>query len=367
MTPPPAAAPILQMEPSFGEEEARAVCAYMQSGAWITEYQYTQEFEQRLAAFLGAPHCIANTNGTTSLALALLAVGVRAGDKVVVPGYTMIASATAVSLIGAKPVFVDVERETLCLDADQVQAALSDEVKAVISVDINGRCGDIDYLRELCRSRGIYVIEDASQALGSMHRGRFCGTLGDIATFSLSSQKIISTGQGGVVVTADAELADRVRKLKDFGRRRGGVDRHDTIGFNFKFTDLQAVIGIEQLKKLPDRIRHRKAAHQHYQSLLSDTPGIEMLPTPLENVTPWMTDIYVDCADELKAHLASRGIGSRRVHPAIHGELAYYDGKVNLPVSEDAARRGLWLPSASTLTKSDVDRVCGIIAEFIGR
>ncbi|MDA9981561.1 DegT/DnrJ/EryC1/StrS family aminotransferase [Gammaproteobacteria bacterium] len=355
---------IPQREPSFGDEEARAIADYMKTGAWITEYQYTDVFERRFSSFLGVSHSVATTSGTAGLVLALVVAGVRPGDKVIVPNFTMIASATAVSMIGAQPVFVDIEPHTLFMDLEQLNKKLDEGVKAVIVVDINGRCGDIDGITEICARRGVFVIEDAAQALGSRHGSRNCGTLGDIGAFSLSSQKIISTGQGGVVVTDDDSLAARVRRLKDFGRPMNGADTHEIIGFNFKITDLQAIIGIEQMRKITDRISHRKACHQQYESQLAGVSGIDMLATDLRSVTPWMTDIYLDCADDLKNYMNAQGIGSRRVHPSINKQMAY-DIDESFPVSESVSRRGLWLPSSSTLTESDIEQVCSVITKFM--
>lgn len=252
---------IMQMRPLFGEEEKRAICEYMDEDGFITEFKRTEQFEQMIAGYTGAKHCIVVNNGTVSLTLAALAVGVQAGDEVIVPNYTMIATPNSVKMFGAIPVFVDVEPETLCLDIEKVLQALTPKTKAIMLVSANGRYpkAGISAFEKLARERNLLLIEDSAQSLGSFYPdGRHIGRAGLVGSFSFSAPKIISTGQGGAVVTDDDSVAAKLRRLKDFGRSGGGNDVHDSIGYNFKFTELQACIGIEQMKKLPARVERKK-------------------------------------------------------------------------------------------------------------
>jgi perosamine synthetase len=213
------------MEPRFGEEEANAVCEYMRSGGWVTEFDKTREFETMIAAYTGASHCIVTNSGTISLTLAALACGVQAGDEVIVPNYTMIASPNSVFMIGANPIFVDVEPETLCLDIEKTKAALTPKTRAIMFVSANGRYpkAGIDSFVQRVEERGLMLIEDAAQSLGSRFPdGRHIGRSGKVGTFSFSAPKVITTGQGGCVITDDGEVARRLRQLKDFGRAAGG-------------------------------------------------------------------------------------------------------------------------------------------------
>jgi perosamine synthetase len=232
---------IMQMRPLFAEEEKKAVCEYMDEDGFITEFKRTQQFEGMLAEHCKVKHCVVVNNGTIAITLAGLAVGLAHGDEVIVPNYTMIATPNAVKMFGARPVFVDVDKETLCLDLEKTRAAITEKTKAIIFVAANGRyprCG-IDAFAELCRERGLFLIEDAAQALGSIYPdGKHIGTVGLVGTISFSAPKIISTGQGGCVITNDHQVATKLRRLKDFGRAGGGCDIHDCIlGLNSSFID----------------------------------------------------------------------------------------------------------------------------------
>ncbi len=357
---------IPQIEPSFDEKEADAVREYVLSGGWGTEFKKTAEFESRLAEFTGAGHCIVTTSGTVALTLALLARGIGPGDEVIVPDLTMIATANAATLIGARPKFVDVEPETLNIDIAQVERAIGPKTKAVIHVSLNGRSNDLDALSRLCRSRGLYLVEDAAQSLGSYFGDRHLGTVGDVGCLSFSMPKVITTGQGGAVLTNDAEIAAKARKLKDFGRAGGGNDIHDSIGFNFKFTDFQAVIGIEQMAKLPNRLARKKDIWRRYREGLAGINEIAWIETDTDKVAPWFVEIFVAGREALAAELKEKGIGTRPIYPPIHAQKAIGLDSLSFPVAEDYAARGLWLPSSVTITDQQIDYACSAIRAFFG-
>lgn len=355
---------IPQTEPWFDDNEADALRQYVLSGGWGTEFKKTAEFESQLSEFIGAGHCIVTTSGTVALSLALLALGIGPGDEVVVPDLTMIATANAATLIGAKPVFVDIESETLNLDLNAAEKAITAATKAIIHVSLNGRSNDLDALLSLCRSHGLYLVEDAAQSLGSYFDSRHLGTIGDVGCFSFSAPKVITTGQGGAVVTNDAAMAEALRRIKDFGRSSGGADIHDSIGFNFKFTDFQAVIGIEQMKKLPWRLKRKKEIWQRYRTRLAKIDAIEWIETDTERVAPWFVDVFVADRDSLSRYLHESGIGSRPIYPPVHAQKAIGLGHLSFPVTDLFAGRGLWLPSSTRLIDADIDRVCAAIQKF---
>jgi perosamine synthetase len=355
-----------QISPSFDVNEADALRDYVLSGGWGTEFHATQEFEAQLCAFTGAKHCIAVTSGTTALSVALLAQGIGPGDEIVMPDLTMIATPNSARMIGATPVFVDVESHTLTLDIAAVERALTPRTKAIIYVSLNGRSGDIDALLEVCRAKQLTLIEDAAQALGSFTAsGRHLGTIGNIGCLSFSPPKIISTGQGGAVLTNDDDIAKRIIRIKDFGRASGGHDIHDTIGFNFKFTDFQSTVGLEQMKKLPWRQERKKAIWHRYRDGLAGLNGIAWIDTDTDHVTPWFIDIFIENPDALATHLKNKSIGSRPIYPPIHSQVAYGLNELSFPVTEYFASRGLWLPSATDLSDSQIDRVVESIREFV--
>ena len=354
---------IHQIEPWIGTEEKEAIARYLDSNAWLTEFEQTREFERRIAEYAGCKHAAVVTNGTVSLFIALQALGVGPGDEVIVPNFTMVASANAVLMAGATPVLVDIERPTLCLDPELARRGVTSRTKAIMHVSLNGRSRDMERLAQFAREHKLHLVEDAAQALGSRWRGKHLGTFGDIGSFSFSHPKVITTGQGGALVTDNSDLYARILGIKDFGRSKSGVDFHQTLGYNFKFTDIQAVLGIEQMKKLPWRVERKKGMFKLYRTELAEVEAIQFIETNLEDVSPWFMDIRVPDPTALRNFLQQHGIGCRPFYPPIHSQPAY-GWKGSYPVSEDVSAHGLWLPSSSFLTDEDVRWVCAKIREF---
>ena len=345
---------IPQIKPIFGDKEAEEVSNLIKSGAWLTEFKKTKEFEKNICSLLKTKHCHAVPNGTLGLILALKAVGISVGDYVAIPALTMIATANAVTMLGAHPVFVDTDTNG-CMDIYN----LKQDVDAVLYVSLNGRAGNIKDVVDYCKYKEIYLIEDACQSLGSMVGETHLGTLGDLGVYSLSPHKIISTGQGGLIVTNNDYLAKQVKHLKDFGRVEAGIDEHRFFGINAKFTDLQAVIGIQQLKYLKDRAEVKKLIYAHYEEKL----GKYMKP---HKGTPWFVDIYINCSKELQQFLLSEGIETRLMYPIIPHQDCYQEWG-SYPNAQDISYNGLWLPSSLDLTTKEIDLICHKILEFLGK
>jgi len=363
---------IPQMEPWFGEEEKRAINKYMEEGGWLTEFKRTAKFEEMIAEYTDAKYCVVVNNGTISLTLAAMACGIEAGDEVIVPNFTMIATPNSVKMFGAKPVFVDVEKETLCMDINKAEAAITPKTKAIMLVLANGRypkCG-IDAFVDLCKKYNLKLIEDSAQSLGSRYPdGRHQGSVGNVGSFSFSAPKVISTGQGGALITNDDEIIYKLKRLKDFGRSGGGNDIHDTIGFNFKFTELQACIGIEQMKKLEWRVQRKKEILRLYQELLVDVPQIKFFEQDLQCTTPWFIDVLADDKLGLQSYMKEHGIGTRVMYPPINRQVAYMNiygepDNSKFPVSNVVGEKGLWLPSASQLIDHEITEICKVIREY---
>lgn len=357
---------INQMEPWFGSEEKEALNQYMEEGGWLTEFKRTAEFEKRIAEFTGAKHCIVVNNGTISLTLMAIAAGIKAGDEVIVPNYTMIATPNSVKMFGAIPVFVDVEPETLCMDIECAEKAITPKTKAIFLVTSNGRYpkAGIEAFQTLCQEKGLILLEDAAQSLGSFYpNGKHQGTVGLAGSFSFSAPKIITTGQGGAIVCNDDDMAFRLKRLKDFGRSGGGNDIHDSIGYNFKFTEMQAVIGNEQMKKLLWRVERKKEIIKLYQNLLVGVKEIKFFNQDLSCTTPWFIDVLADNRDELAKYLKENGIGSRIMYPPINKQKAY-NLQGHHTVSELVGEKGLWLPSACQITDDQINKICKLIIDF---
>ena len=353
------------MRPLFGAEEREELFSYLSEDGFITEFRRTQEFEQQIATFTRAKHAIVVNNGTISLTLAAIALGIKPGDDVIVPNYTMIATPNSIKMLGANPIFVDVEPSTLVMDIAAVKRHITPNTRAIMLVSANGRepAAGIESFEALSRETGLPIIEDAAQSLGSYYAdGRHMGRVGAIGSFSFSAPKIISTGQGGALITDNDELAERLRRLKDFGRAEGGNDVHDSIGYNFKFTELQACIGIAQMRKLPDRLIRKKEIWRRYRDRLNIT-ALQLFEHDLSLCSPWFIDCRADHRDELVAHLKACSIGTRTMYPPITRQKAY-NLPGNFPVAEDIGRRGLWLPSMIQLSDAQIDRICDEINRF---
>jgi len=357
---------IMQMRPLFGEEEKRAITDYMDEGGFITEFKRTEIFEKMIAEYTGAKHCVVVNNGTVSLTLSALAAGVKQGDEVIIPNYTMVATPNSVKMFGATPVFVDVEPGTLCLDIELVRKAITSKTKAIMLVSANGRYpkSGIAAFESLASEHGIILLEDAAQGLGSYYPdGRHIGRAGLVGSFSFSAPKIISTGQGGALITDCDDTASKLRRLKDFGRSGGGNDIHETIGYNFKFTELQACIGIEQMKKLGDRVVRKKEIYNLYAELLKDVNEITLFENDNDNTAPWFIDATVTDRENLQSHLKEKNIGTRAMYPPINKQKAY-DLPGDHKVSEFIGNSGLWLPSSVQLTDEEIRYICSTIQVF---
>lgn len=351
------------MEPWYDNKESNAIQEYLKSGGWIMEFKRTREFEKMICDFTGAKYCSVVANGTVSLFIALKAIEIKEGDEVIVPDLTMIATPNAVLLAGAKPVLVDTD-DSLCLDVKKVEKAITKRTKAVFHVSFNGRAGKLDELKKLCRRKKIILLEDAAQSLGSYYKGKNLGNYGVIGSFSFSVPKIITTGQGGALITNNKHFYEKIIKIKDFGRIKGGVDIHDEFGWNFKFTDLQAVFGIEQIKKLAFRIKRKKEIYALYKKLLKDVKQVKFIDTNLKEVSPWFIDILVPDQKKLIDNLKSQNIGSRIIYPAIHTQKIYRYLKGDFPKASFYSKHGLWLPSSSKLTNNEITYICKKIREY---
>ena len=356
--------------PAVGEREYELVRQVLESG-YLNEGELTQTFEQRLAALLGVRHVVATTSGTSAIFMALAALGIGHGDEVIVPDLTFIATANAVTLAGATPVLVDIDRDTLTIAPCAIERAVTPRTRAIVPVHVSGRAADMHEILALAHRYGLHVVEDAAEALLSASGdGAWLGTLGTAGCFSFSPNKTITTGQGGCVATNDERLYVRLRELKDQGRPvrgTGGNDVHAVIGYNFKLTNLQAAVGIGQLDLLQDRLERQRAIRRLYARGLNGVNGIRLLPFRLERgETPQWTDALAERRDELEGFLARRGVACRPFWYPLHTQAPYRRPDAAFPVSSEVCARAIWLPSAFTLSDEDVAEVCGHVREFYG-
>jgi len=346
--------------PSFDVREKEAVSRYFDDEVWVSEFTHTRELEKKIAEFARVKYCAMVPSCTTALAVSLWAFGVKPGDEVIVPDYTMAGTAVAVRMAGGTPVLVDVEKETMGMSLQSLKDQVTDKTKAVILVSMNGRYPNtVGELIDFCEGKAIPVIEDAAQALGSLYNGMPMGTNGDVGCFSFSPFKTVSFGQGGALVTDNEILYENIKKIKDFGRDGNGSDSHASLGFNFHYTDLQALIGLEQMKKLPYRIRRKKQILRLYIEYLKD--HVRFFDTQEEN-NLWLNDILVSDPKALAAHLRKNYIDTRSSYPGLHTQQPFLS-KRGFPNSEYGAGHILYLPSSPLLTDDEVLHVSRLCIE----
>ncbi len=342
---------------------------------WISSKgKYIEKFENGFAEYCGAKHGISASNGTTALHLALASLGIGKGDEVIIPTFTMIATAFSVAYCDATPVVVDSEPGTWNMDVGQIEGRITDRTKAIMPVHIYGHPCDMDRINEIAKKHNLLVVEDAAEAHGGEYKGRKAGNLSDVGCFSFYANKIITTGEGGMVVTNDDAIAERARSLKDLSHMKNKRFLHDMVGYNYRMTNIQAAIGLAQLEKLDEFAEMRRKNARLYNELLSDVRGIT---TPVEkdyakNVY-WMYSITVGkefgmTRDELMKKLAEKGIETRAFFIPVHRQPAFLEMGLfkgeSYPVSEEISGTGLYLPSSSGLKEDEINTVCNAIKDI---
>ncbi len=356
---------IPQIEPWIDEEEMKELAEVIKS-TWITENRKTEEFENRIKKLTGAKYALAFCNGTVALYAAQKALGIGAGDEVIVPDFTFIATSNSAIMAGATPIMVDVDKKTFNMDAAKIEAAITPRTKAIMPVHIYAQAADMEAMMKVARKNNLRVIEDAAQGIGVYFEGKHTGTFGDIGMLSFYGNKTITTGEGGVLVTNDDELFKKCWQLKNHGREVKGTFIHPHIGFNFGFTEMQAAIGVAQLKKLPRILERKKAVNDVYRELLKDVKEVEFTHID-ERGKPahWFTSILVDDVEGLAGYLEKKGIQTRRFFYPLHMQPCYKGMvKGEFPNSEWAYNHGLSLPSSVMLKDEQIEIIAEKIREF---
>ena len=352
---------INQIEPDVTSQDIDEVTKYMNSDSWITEHKITSSLENQISNIVGRKHSVAVPNGTIAIYLSLVANGITKGKRVAVPNITMIATINAVIWADAIPVLIDVDSNlTMSINSLKEQS----NIDAVIFVPLNGRTGDGLEIENYCNENKILLIEDSAHALGSNYVNKNCGALGDTSIFSFTPHKIITMGQGGMVLTDDTDTYEELISLKTFNREKDKSDWHAGFGLNFKITDLQSALGLSQLSRLDSLIQKKKDLFNYFFNSLENVEMIEFK----EHETPWFVDIILSSeqeCNELADYLEKESIETRFCYPPLSLQKYLTNTEQNfLNHSIDLAKRILWLPSSTKLNEKDLDRIIVSVNKF---
>lgn len=345
-------------EPDMGSKEREYMNEAFDSGWISSKGPFISRFEDEFAKFSGTKYAVSCSNGTTALHLAVRALGIREGDEVIIPNLTFASPANAVLYEKGKPVLVDVDREYWCIDPDRVRESITEKTKAIIVVHLYGHPADMDEIMSIAKENELKVIEDCAEAHGATYKGRKVGSIGDIGCFSFYGNKIITTGEGGMMTTNDQELAEKIRILRDHGMQPSRRYWHDEVGYNYRMTNIQAAIGLAQMDSIEDKIRKRKWIARKYSEYISDVAA-------LQPEMPWASNVYWlptfmltglrdgDSRDSLMVLLSKDGVESRPVFYPLNKMPPYVDEKP-FPNSNYVSYHGISLPVSSRFHEDDI-------------
>jgi dTDP-4-amino-4,6-dideoxygalactose transaminase len=376
----------------FGPEELRAIQRPLESG-WVVQGPYVREFEEKFSAHTSARHSVATSNCTTALHIAVAALGLKAGDEVIVPAFTWVSTANVVEYMGARPVFCDIDLATYNIDATKIESLVTSRTVGVIPVHLFGLAADMTPILELARRRKLWVVEDAACALGAWYHGSHAGTLGDVGCFSFHPRKSITTGEGGMLTTARDEVAERARSLRDHGASRSDHERHhaataflladyDMLGFNYRMTDIQGALGSVQMDRVAGILDRRRDIARRYDEMLASLPWLRRPAVPPQSVHGYQAyvtlfqpeqptignaDVLHERRNRLMAALEERGVATRQgTHAPVN--TGFYARKYGLrpedyPQATLAEKLTLALPLYPQLTDADQAFVVAQLAE----
>jgi len=362
-------------EPLIGGREMDYVADCLRTGWLSSEGEYVQAFEERWAEYCGMPYGVAVSSGTTALQVAAGCLGLEPGDEVILPAFTIISCVIAVIEAGGVPVLVDSDPRTWCLDVAQIEARITPRSRAIMPVHMYGHPADMDPILELAAEHKLLVIEDAAEAHGAEYKGRRAGGIGDLSCFSFYANKIITTGEGGMVLARSPEHAKRLRSLRDLAFRAERRFYHTEIGHNYRLSNVQAAIGLAQVERIDEHVARKRGMGQCYTERLRGLPRIALpVEEPWARNVYWMYGVVLDDdvpydAVEFARRLRAEGVDTRPFFLGMHEQpvlqaRGLFQGE-RYPVAERIARRGLYLPSGLTITEDQIDTVCATVERVL--
>lgn len=363
-------------EPLLNGREKELLIQCVDAGWISSDGPFVKQFEEGFSRYLGATHGVAVCNGTAALETALYAAGVKPGDEIIMPSFTIISCAIAAIRVGAKPVFVDVESDTWNIDVSQIESRITPRTRVIMAVHMYGHPVDMDPVLDIALRHKLIVLEDAAQVHGAEYKGKKCGSIGHLSSFSFYANKILTTGEGGMVVTSDEEMAERARSYRNLCFQSERRFYHTELGYNFRMTNLQAAVGVAQLERLDEFVTKKRRLGEYYRQRLGEISGIKtQAEKEWAKTVYWMYCVELDevtglTAKDMMMALAERQIMTRPFFIGMHEqpvlrELGLVREDERYPVTERIARQGLYLPSGMTLEEEDIDYVAEVVAEVM--
>ena len=359
--------------PLVDGKEKELLVSCIETGWISSDGPYVNEFEEKFSTYLGARYGVAVCNGTAALEVALYAAGIGMGDEIIMPSFTIISCAVAALRLGAVPVLVDINNDTWNMDVTQIENKITSRTKAIMAVHMYGHPCDMNHIMEIAGRNDLTVVEDASQVHGATYDGRKCGNIGHVAAFSFYANKIITTGEGGMVITSDTKMAERAKSYRNLCFRTDRRFYHTDLGENFRMTNLQAAIGVAQMERIDEFVSIKRRLGERYLTGLGKIPGIKtQVEKPLARMVYWMYSIEITQdagfdAETMMVALGKKGVGTRPFFLGLHEqpvllERGLFKGE-KYPITERSARYGLYLPSSLGLSEKNIDKVISVVAE----
>lgn len=362
-------------EPLLNGNEKKYLNECIDTGWISSEGPFIKEFEEKFAAYIGKKYGVAVSNGTAALEVALYAAGIEKGDEVILPSFTIISCAAAILRLGAVPVLIDIEADTWNINTDEIEAKISDKTKAIMPVHIYGHPVEMGKIMQLSEKYNLIVIEDAAEVHGAEYKNQKCGSIGHLSSFSFYPNKLITTGEGGMVLTDDENFYKRAKSYRNLCFEEQERFLHNSLGFNYRMTNLQAAVGLAQLERIDEIVDFKKEMGEYYVSKLSQIKGIQtQIEKDWAKTVYWMYCIQLDeslgiDAKYMMDELKKKGIGTRPFFRGMHDQpilkkLNLFENEV-YPLTDKAFKYGLYLPSGMTLTIEQIDKVTQAVQEVL--